>query len=455
MRPADPSPEVRTGAAGGVGVRDVLRLAWPSMLSFLCNSAYRVNDQFWVQWLGPDAQAALAASVYLMILNFALYFVAVSGALALVARAAGARDVRERDAVVRHALVLGAGLAALLTVLGTTLAPRIGSWLGLPGPAAQLAGEYLGTIYVFCLPLALAPIVDTIFIGMGNTAIPLALQLVAIATNFALNPLLIYGAGPFEGLGIGGAALATCLSRALAVVLGLLILRRRFGVRWNGGFDLGIARFRALVRIGLPSAASIAFYAGVYFALLRIVLSTLDRDVTAALGIGFNAFEGVSFPTFLGVSVAGSSIVGRQLGAAAPELARAAVRSVRRLELGLGALFSLLFVVAGPWLVPLLTQDLDVAREAVLYLRILAVSQVFVALEAGNEKILLGAGYTLPILCISVPGNLLRVPLAWWLGVRLGGGAAGVWWAIVASTVVKAAALHWTVDRGRWARGPG
>lgn len=438
--------------AGGVAVRDVLRLAWPSMLSFLCNSAYRVNDQFWVQWLGPDAQAALAASIYLMILNFSLYFVAVSGALALVARATGARDEPERDAVVRHALALGAGLAMVLTVLGTSLAPRIGPWLGLPETAAGLAGEYLGTMYVFCLPLALAPIVDTIFIGMGNTAIPLALQLVAIATNFALNPLLIYGAGPVEGLGIGGAALATCLSRAIAVALGLVVLRRRFGVRWTSGFAPSAKRFLALMRIGLPSAASIAFYSAVYFALLRLVLSTLDRDVTAALGIGFNAFEGVSFPAFLGVAVAGSSIVGRQLGARAPELARAAVGSVRRLELLLGCAATILFVVAGPWLVPLLTQDAGVAREAVLYLRVLALSQIFVALEAGNEKVLLGAGHTLPILCISVPGNLLRVPLAWWLAVHLGVGAAGVWWAITASTILKAAALHWTVERGGWRR---
>ena len=211
-------------------------------------------------------------------------------------------------------------------------------------------------------------------------------------------------------------------------------------------------RFVALMRIGLPSAASIAFYSAVYFALLRLVLSALDRDVTAALGIGFNAFEGVSFPTFLGVAVAGSSIVGRHLGAGAPELARAAVGSVRRLELGLGCAFALLFLLAGPWLVPLLTQDPGVAREAVLYLRVLAIGQVFVALEAGNEKVLLGAGHTLPILCISVPGNLLRVPLAWWLALHLDGGAAGVWWALTFSTVLKAGALHWTVERGGWSR---
>ncbi len=52
---------------------------------------------------------------------------------------------------------------------------------------------------------------------------------------------------------------------------------------------------------------------------------------------------------------------------------------------------------------------------------------------------------------LSVPANLLRVPLAWWLAFPLGLGAAGVWWAINITTYAKALSKAWAVRRGGWA----
>ena len=49
-------------------------------------------------------------------------------------------------------------------------------------------------------------------------------------------------------------------------------------------------------------------------------------------------------------------------------------------------------------------------------------------------------------------GPLGVFALAWWLALHLDGGAAGVWWALTFSTVLKAGALHWTVERGGWSR---
>ena len=444
--------------AGGIpapaGVGDVLRLAWPSVLSFVCNSAYRVNDQYWVQGLGPAAHSALGATTFVLVLNFAVFFVGAAGSLSLVARATGSGRVREREAVVRHALALAAVVGVGLAVVGAWLAPSLPHWLGLTGEPASLAAEYLGTIYVYCLPLALAPVVDTIFIGMGNTRVPLLLQGTAVALNFVLNPCLIYGLGPFEARGIEGAALATCLSRAVSAGMGLVLLRTAFDVRWARESTLSARRLLDILRVGVPSALSIAIYAGVYLVMMRLVISPLGADVVGGLAIGFNAFEGVSFPFYLGVAVAGSSIVGRNLGAGDPAAAWQAVRTIRRIGHVLGLAFLAVFLLFGPALVPLFTDDVGIDREALLYLRILALSQVFVAAEAMNEKVLLGAGHTLPIFCISVPGNVLRVPLSWLFATVLGHGAAGVWWAINVTTLLKAAALWWMVERRTWQAAP-
>ena len=432
------------------GIGPLWHLAWPSILSFTCNGLYRVNDQYWMSGLGPDAQAALGASFFVLILNFSLYFVAVAGSLPLVARATGRGDALDRERIVRHTLFLGTLMGLALMAFSNHLAPAMVFLQDMEGGVAEQGTAYLMTMYGLALPMALSPIVDNVFIGMGHTRVPLVLQLVAVSTNFVLNPCLIYGWGPFEAHGIAGAAIATCTSRGLAVLLGLGLLRLRYDVHVLRELSILPRRLWTIVRIGVPSALSITIYAAVYLALYRYVLTDLGRDVMAGLGIGFNAFEGISFPFFLGVAVAGSSLVGRNLGADAPEEAWRAVRSMRVMATALGLMFLALFLLLAPVIVPAFTDSEAVQGEAMLYVRILAVAQLFVAMEAIHEKVLLGAGHTVPIFAISVPMNALRVPLAWFLAFPCELGPAGVWWAINSTTLLKAVLFGWLVQRRGW-----
>ena len=110
-----------------------------------------------------------------------------------------------------------------------------------------------------------------------------------------------------------------------------------------------------------------------------------------------------------------------------------------------------MFVFAGPALVGIFTDDPLAARQAILYASILAWSQPFVATEALTEGVLGGAGDTRKLLLGTVPFNVLRVPFAWIFAFPLGFGAAGVWWAINLTTVLKALVKGWFVWRGSWA----
>jgi MATE family multidrug resistance protein len=207
-----------------------------------------------------------------------------------------------------------------------------------------------------------------------------------------------------------------------------------------------------VVRLGAPIAATTAMYALVYWALLATSISPLGPSVNAGLGVGFGVLEAVAWPVYLGLSVAVASIVGRRLGAGQPDEAWRAVRMLVGPSLGLGVLGGLLFTWIGPWVVHAFAADADAAREGTRYGLILAWSQPFVALEVFAEGVLAGAGDTGKVLWGTVPFNVLRVPLAWALSAPLGFGAACVWWAINATSMMKAAAKSALVWQGAWAR---
>lgn len=456
--------------ARALTTRDVLRLAWPSALAYLLNNAYRINDQFWVQGLGADAQAALTSALFVSVMNFSLVFLAAGGTLALVARATGALDPTRRERVVAQAVWIGLAVYALFATCGPALTPWIVDLLDLPDAPAAFARDYLASLYLCSLPLVFAPVIDHVFIGIGNTLIPSLLELGACALNYLLAPILIYGSHAaeridhpgagfaagvgralhFEGLGITGAPLAIACSRALSVTAGFVALRRFYGVRWHAHPRFDARLTREMLAIGVPVSLSIALYSGVYWALIKFVMVPLGVPVLGALGLGLSVFEGVSFPLFLGIGMAGASLVGRSIGARDPQAAWQAVRSARKLALWVGSFVTLAFLAIAPVGPQFFSTDPEVVRQTSIYVAVIAASQLCVAFEAANEKILLGAGYTARAMWVSMLGNGLRVPLAYWLGVREGYGALGVWWSLNVTSLLKASLQFWLVQRGRW-----
>ncbi len=456
-------------------MREILRLAWPSALSYLFNNTYRINDEFWIQGLGAPAQAAFTAILFVSVMNFALIVLAAAGTLSLTARATGAGDARGRDRIIAHALWIGLAVWILFATIGPMITPSIVRFLELPEPAAGFAREYLSSLYVVSLPLVLAPAIDHAFIGVGNTLIPSLLEIFAVVLNYFLAPAMIYGVHAaeridhpgvgiatalakllgLEGFGMRGAPLAIAASRLISVSLGLAALRRFFDVRWYRALRPRPEIFQRMLAIAVPVSLSVALYSGVYWALIKLVMVPLvpegvDNPALAALGLGLSVFEGVTFPCFLGVAMAGASLVGRAIGALDERAALEAVSSSRKLALLVGVAALVVFVTIAREVAPHFSTDAGVVRETIGYVTAIAFSQVFVAQEAANEKILLGAGYTTPAMWVSMLGNALRVPLAWLFAIRFGFAAVGVWWAINATSVLKAALQFRLVEQRTW-----
>lgn len=427
-----------------VGTRALLALAIPSAAFTILTNGYRVVDQYYVQGVSVAAQAAVGASVFVLILFFACFEIIADGAGPLLARAVGARDDEERRRLLGEAIAGALLLTLILMGVGVIGAGTVATMLGLSGATAVEFQHYLKALSWTLLPLALTPLLDQTFLSMGNARAPLILHGISLALNVVLCPLFIYGLD----WGVAGAAVASNLARAVATALGGWHVIQSIDLRWT---DLRLrGEWRRIVRVGLPMALGTALFAGVYWGLLRTSVAPLGEHVTAALGIGFSALEGFTWPLFHGLSLGVASLVGRNLGAGRKDLARQALVNAVPIAAILGLLATAAFYFGGAYLSGWFTDDPKVHQAATEYAIILAASQFLLAFEALSEGVLAGAGDTRTVFRISAPCNLARIPLAWWLAFPLGFGAAGIWWAINLTTYAKAILKGRAAWRGRW-----
>jgi len=307
-----------------------------------------------------------------------------------------------------------------------------------------MAETYLRWHALFCLPQAIAPTLDAIFIAYGRTKTILLLQITASSLNFLLNPFFIY----WCDFGIGGAALATGVSQTVSISIGLWLLLRMIKPAFTD-YRPTTALLR-IIKIGLPLSWSTLLFAGVYAAIIKWVITPLGTPINAALGIGFSVLEGFTWPIFWGFSMAIASIVGRALGAKQLSWVQTAIYYAFIMLTVAGLIASAIFWFGAEPLARIFTQDSEVLQHTLLYAHILVFSQLFVAYEALSEGVLSGAGATLTIFLWSAPFNLVRIPLCWLFAIHYGYGAAAIWWIINATTVIKAAGKGYAVWRGQW-----
>lgn len=425
----------------------LLRLAAPAAASAILNNAFRVIDQLAAGSISTPAQAAIGSCVFVLIAIYSLHVVVAGGAGPLYARGVGAGDLELRRSVVRAGvrgcLVVALGVGAI----GLVGAGAISQLLGLDATTAPLATAFLRTICILDIPLALGPFLDACFVASGRTGTMMVLQITAAILNAALNPILIHGAG----LGVTGAAIATAVSRGVTSLIGLSFLLREVGLR---PADL-LSRqdtdtLKRILRVGAPLTVNGIAYAGVYFLVLRTSISPMGPVQNAALGIGFSALEGVSYPMFLGVSLGVSSLVGRHLGAGNPREAARALRVAFPLSTGLGLFAGLTFYFGAEALCSPFTHDPQVLAAAIVYAHALAWTQLFVSWEALAEGVLAGAGDSRAIFWLSAPINAMRVPLGWAMAFPLGLGANGVWWALNLTSMLKTLSKGVAAVRGGW-----
>jgi putative MATE family efflux protein len=431
--------------------KSIFYLAGPAVGTMFLETAFSLANIFWVGKLGAVSLAAVISSTILIWINYSLSGTISVGVTALVARSIGAKDLGQAGSVSRQGYMFAIFLALTLSVLGVLFSKMAFVLMGTEPAVTHLGTRYLRIVFSGAVFFFLIDILGATFRASGDTKTPLLVTMGSVGLNIILDPFLIFGWGPFPRMGTSGAALASIISQGLGSLLFcILIIRGKLGFKFSllPKWDIDLSMVWRILRIGIPASTAGILFSLVYLFINRIV-AEFGTDAIAALGIG-NRMESISFLTCFGFSIAASTLVGQNLGAGKPERSARAAWETAGIVVVITGFVGAMFFAFPRQIASFFISDPKVVLIGIGYLRILALSQMFMALEIVFDGAFSGAGNTIPPMLVSIPGSLARIPVAYLLAVHWGTGINGVWWAITLTTIVKGTISAYWFSRGRW-----
>lgn len=434
----------------------VLAMSLPMMLSMTVSSLYNIVDSYYVAALSEDALTALSLVYPLQNLITAVtigFSVGINAAIAYFL-GAGETDRAARAAggglwySTVHGVVLAVGCIAVLP-----------AFLGLftrDAAVAELGVRYGRIAFAFAPVVAWSMALEKMHQAAGRMVGTMLGMLCGCVSNIVLDPVLIFGLGPFPAMGIEGAALATGIGQTLgfAFFLGLCRVRPLPMRVDRAAFRPDRDMARTLYGVGVPAALNMALPSALVAA-LNVILAADGQVYVLALGVYYKLQTFLYLPAN-GIVQGMRPLIGYNYGAG--ESAR--VRSIYRVALAMaGAIMAAGTVVC--WAAPgelagLFSRNPATVAAGARALRIISLGFLVSAVSVISCGALEGLGMGGPSFAISaLRCGVILIPAALVLDGAMG--PEGVWhafWITEAVTAACAAVIYrCALRRGRRAEG--
>ena len=428
-------------------LRHLLRTASFMLVTMLSQTLYFLIDLYWVGSLGKEAVAAVGIAGNLSFVVLALTQVLGVGTTTLISHASGARN-RERAREVFHQALWLAAFAAVVFLAVAQLSRRayVASIAADPVTAGLADAYLLWFVPALALQFLLATMAAALR-GTGAFRAPMLVQVVTVAINIVLAPILIFGWGTGRPFGVAGAAIASLV----AIAVGIVWLSREFAAE-EAYLRLRVAEarpqpalWRPLVAIGLPAGAEFGLMALSMF-VIYAVARPFGAAAQAGFGIGLRLVQSLFLPVVaLGFSVA--PVAGQNVGAGRFDRVRATLRAASGLAVSLMVVVGVACQFAAPAFVGVFSDDLEVVAVGSDYLRIIAWGFAASGIVFVTSSLFQALGRTLPPLLTSTVRNVLVFVPVLWLAARPGFDLRVIWYLMAASVCLHAAANWMLVQR--------
>lgn len=432
-------------------VRAIVLLAVPMVLEMAMESIFAVVDIFFVSRLGDDAIAGVALTESVLTIVYTVAMGLGIGVTAMVSRRIGEGDEEGAARATAQAVIFGTVLAAVIGVVGAVYAADILRLMGASEATVEMSVGYTRILLGGNVVIMLLFLQNAAFRGAGDAAIAMRVLWLANGLNIVLDPLLIFGIGPFPDLGLQGAAVATTIGRGTAVVVQLYTLFRLGGrLRVHvSHLALQLSLMVRLVRLSATGTFQTFIGMASWIGLVRIT-AEFGAEALAGYAIAIRVVLFAILPAW-GLSNAAATMVGQGLGAKDPDRAERAVWVAAKMDLVFLGALGLFFVIFAPQIVSLFGGTGEASRYAIECLRIVAAGFPFYAYGMVVTAAFNGAGAVwTPTIINLFCFWLFEIPFAWVLAFTLGMGPTGVFISMAVSYAALAVVSALIFRRGTW-----
>ncbi|MFH1573303.1 MAG: MATE family efflux transporter [Acidobacteriota bacterium] len=431
--------------------RAVTLLAIPMVLELLMESVFALVDIFFVSRLGADAVASVGLTESVLTLVFSIATGIAMATTAVVARRVGEKNKEAAGTAAAQAIYLGILVSIPMTLAGILYPGRIFQWMGASEEVISVGGGYFTVMLAGNATIMLLFVINAVFRGAGDAVLAMRVLWFANILNIFLDPLLIFGIGPFPEMGVTGAAVATTFSRGMGIVYQVVLLRNRRNrvpvyrrhLRLNAEVLLHTAR------VAVGGSLQFLIATASWLGLVRII-AVFGSPAIAGYTIAIRVIIFAILPSW-GMSNAAATLVGQNLGAGKPDRAEKSVWLTGLANTVFMVFVTVTFVAFAEPISRLFTDQAEVLPFAVDCLRYISYGYVFYAYGMVMVQAFNGAGDTYTPTVINLFCYwLFQIPLAYMLALPAGLGAQGVFVAIAVSESLIAVVAVLVFRRGRW-----
>ena len=431
--------------------RAIFLLAIPMTLEMLMESLFAIVDIFFVSKIGVNAVAAVGLTESMLTITYSLGWGLAMGTTAMVARRVGEQDNDGASVAAVQSIYLALLISIPIMIAGVFYAEGLLRMMGASEGLIEEGSGYTKIALSSNLIVILIFLINGIFRGAGDAALAMRALMIANGLNIVLDPLLIFGIGPFPKLGIEGAALATVLGRTIGIVYQLYHLNKGKGIikihKNNWQFKPDIV-FR-LVKLSAGVTAQFIISSASWIFLMRI-MSTFGSIALAGYTIAIRIVVFTLLPAW-GFSNAAATMVGQNLGAKQPERAEKSVWRTGYFNMIFMGIIMILFFAFGNNIASFFSDEKEVVFNAAQCLRIFAMGYLFYAFGMVLVQSFNGAGDTkTPTIMNLFIFWMFQIPLAYTLAIILDVGSTGVYYSIVAAESAFSIIGYFLFKRGKW-----
>jgi putative MATE family efflux protein len=429
----------------------LVALAWPIFIEQTLRLLIGTVDTFMVSHVSDGAVAAVGvANQVIVFFLIAFNFIGI-GTSVVITHHLGARDRAGADRIASSAIAVNTWLGASFSAAVYFLAHPMLRAMQLPDSLMEYALPFLtlmgGTLFMESMNISIAGVLrahshtrDAMLVTVGQNVL-----------NVLGNWITLFGLFGCPKLGVLGVALSGIISRCLACIALWILLDYHTHLRFRA-LDFVSIKWRNVQRIlhiGLPAAGEQMCYWSAFIVVTTFV-ARMGPDSLAEQTYVLNIQRFAmlfSFSIGLGTEI----LIGRLVGAGRFEEAyRVLLRSLRT-GLVLVSVAILCVASAAPFLLGVFTRSATIIATGTILLRlaiILEPGRVFNVIVISSLRATGDAWFPIKMAALSM--WCVWVPLAWFLGIRMGFGLVGVWIAMMTDEWLRGVMMHWRWKSRRW-----